>query len=330
MKIIRTELGTGRLIYDLSPEQFRERTAEALSSDFCESLALDGGWVREVPAPAASNRDERIVAFRATLIGSEDSTSEIEIVARVNILTVRNFRQPVIDNVLLRPEEEEDVDRYTYRRVPEPGYETRDRLLQRTADYLLALVSGETTMKSVVSPQKPQQDGEETAAVQIDINDGVVGVSVDIAARTCPAGDRVGAASLLPNVNLVSSTDVFIDYAVMLDLNLRNPGEVITDIERITDPDDPFRLKLMGIVDLDGGKDRRAARLFARASSLAESAPFDMSLAVISREYDRHDLAMLYAGRAIEANTPQRAIMTYIRDHWAREKRSERGIEELK
>ena len=183
MKAIRTELGTGRLIYNLTPDQFRDRTARALRSHLYDQLILDGDWIQEIPAPPARSPEERVFAARATLNIKRGCISKVEVVARVNALTARNFRQPISEGVLLRPEEDDEVMRYTYLKVLKPGYETRDELIEMMANYVLSLVSGETTVKSVVAPMAPEYTDEETAAVQIGINDGVVGVSVDIAAR---------------------------------------------------------------------------------------------------------------------------------------------------
>ena len=108
----------------------------------------------------------------------------VDMVVRVNVLVPENFREPVDEGVVWDLFNEDDWLRYLYSRVVEVGHEARDGLLEKFVNYGLMLVSGEGSPRSVVTPMKPADCREATAAIQIGVNDGVVGVLIDFSATT--------------------------------------------------------------------------------------------------------------------------------------------------
>ena len=128
-------------------------------------------------------------------------------------------------------------------------------------------------------------------------------------------GDSSRAALLAKDLDLLGHDPATTDIAVMLALNARGAESVAPDIKRISRESAPDRLKLDGIVALHSRQDRRAARLFARASAIAESAMFDMSIAIICHEYKADRFADRYATQAIESIAHD-APLRNIRDAW--------------
>lgn len=103
---------------------------------------------------------------------------------RVNALTPDNFREPINEGVLIDMSHDEDKYRFQFRKTVTAGHEVRDQLLQGLVNYGLMLVSGEGTVKSIVTPLRPSKPNETTAAIQIGINDAATAASIDFSATT--------------------------------------------------------------------------------------------------------------------------------------------------
>ena len=181
-RMVRTAMGEGRMSYDLSPEQFASGAVGVYREQVYEEVLSAGERVMDVRTPELLSDGELGVA--ATVVGDFGTgrTCAVDMVVRVNVLAPENFREPVDEGVVWDLFNEDDRQRYLYSRVVEDGHEARDGLLEKFVNYGLMLVSGEGSPRSVVTPIKPARCREATAAIQIGVNDGVVGVLIDFSA----------------------------------------------------------------------------------------------------------------------------------------------------
>lgn len=183
-RMVRTAMGEGRMFYDLMPDQFASGAVGVYREEVYGKVLSAGERVTDIRTPELRWDGELGVA--ATLVGmfGVSRTCAVDMVVRVNVLMPENFREPVDEGVVWDLLHEDDRRRYLYSRVAEGGHEARDGLLEKFVNYGLMLVSGEGSPRSVVTPMKPASCREATAAIQIGINDGVVGVLIDFSATT--------------------------------------------------------------------------------------------------------------------------------------------------
>ena len=191
-RTVRTAMGEGRMFYDLRPEQFASGVIGVFREQVYQKVLSAGE--RAMDIRTAELRSEGELGVAATLIG-EFGTGKVcgvDMVVRVNVLMPENFREPVDEGIVWDLLHEDDRRRYLYSRVVEAGHEARDGLLEKFVNYGLMQVSGEESPRSVVTPMMPASCREATAAIQIGVNNGVVGALIDFSAITlCRVPDRV-------------------------------------------------------------------------------------------------------------------------------------------